>query len=161
MRLWALRLLVTVVAVASISCSAVAEDKMVYAARSTSRFVNLPGLPACMTLSVQDGNPSKSAAVILAKFASRCVVPWHWHTATEHLMMISGLGKGAMKDGSSVALSAGDYLLLPGKSIHQFHCVTTCTLFLSIAGAFDIHYVDAGGKEIPPDQVLQRKAKAQ
>jgi quercetin dioxygenase-like cupin family protein len=159
MRSWAWLLLVTVVAVASISRFAVAEDKMVYAARSTSKFVNLPGLPACMSLSVQDGDPAKGAAVILAKFASGCVVPWHWHTATEHLMMISGQGKGAMKDGSPVALSAGDYLLLPGKSVHQFHCVTTCTLFLSIDGAFDIHYLDAGGKEIPPDQVLQGKAK--
>lgn len=157
MRLWVL--LVTTIFAGLISQSA-AEDKMVYAAKSTSKFVNLPGLPTCMTLSVQDGDPSKGAAVILAKFTSGCTVPWHWHTATEHLMGISGLAKGEMKDASPVTLSAGDYLLLPGKSVHQFHCVTACTVFLSIDGAFDIHYVDASGKEIPPDEALKSKMKA-
>jgi quercetin dioxygenase-like cupin family protein len=136
-----------------------ADDKMVYAAKATSKFVNLPGLPTCMTLSVQDGDPSKGASVILAKFTSGCIVPWHWHTATEHLMFVSGRGSGEMKGGSPVTLSAGDYLLLPGKSVHQFRCVSACTVFLSIDGAFDIHYVDADGKEIPPDQALKNKAK--
>ena len=136
-----------------------AEEKMVYAARSASKFGNLPGLPTCMTLSVQDGDPSKGAAVILAKFTAGCVVPWHWHTATEHLMMVSGHGQGEMKDGPTAALSAGDYLLLPGKSVHQFTCTVACTLFLVIDGTFDIHYVDASGKEIPPDQALKSKAK--
>jgi quercetin dioxygenase-like cupin family protein len=160
MRSWAWLLLLTMVVVTSISRSAVAEDKMVYAARSTSKFVNFPGLPTCMTLSVQDGDPSKDAAVILANFASGCVVPWHWHTATEHLMIVSGHAKGEMKGGSPVALSVGDYLLLPGKSIHQFHCVAACTVFLSIDGAFDIHYMDASGKEITPDEALKSAMKA-
>jgi len=137
-----------------------AEDKMVYAARSASKFVNLPGLPTCMTLSVQDGDPSKGASVILAKFTAGCVVPWHWHTATEHLMMVSGRANGEMKDGPTAALRPGDYLLLPGKSVHQFTCTVACMLFLSIDGAFDIHYVDASGKEIPPDEALKSKAKA-
>jgi len=137
-----------------------AEDKMVYAARSTSKFVNLPGLPTCMTLSVQDGDPSKGASVVLAKFTAGCTVPWHWHTATEHLMMISGRGKGEMKGGSAAALNPGDYLLLPGKSVHQFQCLAACTLFLTIDGTFDIHYVDASGKEISPDEALKSKAKA-
>jgi quercetin dioxygenase-like cupin family protein len=137
-----------------------AEDKMVYAARSASKFANLPGLPTCMTLSVQDGDPSKGASVILAKFTAGCDVPWHWHTATEHLMFVSGRGSGEMKGGSPVTLSAGDYLLLPGKSIHQFTCSAGCTVFLVIDGTFDIHYVDASGKEISPDEALKSKAKA-
>jgi len=44
-----------------------AEDKMVHAAKATSKFVNFPGLPTCMTGSVQNGDPSKGASVILAK----------------------------------------------------------------------------------------------
>ena len=35
------------------------EDKMTYAGSSTSKFVNLPGLPTCMKASVQNGDPSK------------------------------------------------------------------------------------------------------
>jgi hypothetical protein len=95
------------------------------------------------------------------KTATGCVIPWHWHSVTENLMFVSGQGKGAMKDGGApVALRAGDYISLPGKGIHQFTCVMSCTFFLSADGAFDIHYVDASGKEIPPNQALKPKAKA-
>jgi gentisate 1,2-dioxygenase len=97
---------------------------------------------------------------MLIKAATGCVVPWHWHTPTEHLMFVAGRGKGDMKDGSPVMLHAGDYLSLPGKGVHQFTCVVACTFFLSSDGVFDIHYVDADGKEIPPDQALKSKAKA-
>lgn len=160
MRFSALLVLVMTAATFAVLQSAQAEDKMVYAARATSKFVNLPGLPKCMTLSVQDGDPSKGAAMILAKFTSGCVVPWHWHTATEHVMFVSGRGKGEMKGGSPVTLSAGDYLLLPGKSVHQFTCVAACTMFLSIDGVFDIHYVDVGGNEISADEALKSAPKA-
>lgn len=160
MRFAALLVLLAAFVAGPVLRRAQAEDKMVYAARSTSKFVNLPGLPTCMTLSVQDGDPSKGTSVILAKFTAECVVPWHWHTATEHLMMVSGRAKGEMKGGPSAALSPGDYLLLPGKSVHQFTCSASCTVFLVIDGTFDIHYVDASGKEIPPDEALKSKAKA-
>jgi hypothetical protein len=57
-------------------------------------------------------------------------------------------------------LHPGDYLSLPGKGVHQFTCIVACTFFLSSDGVFDIHYVDASGKEIPPDEALKGKAKA-
>jgi len=98
---------------------------------------------------------------MLIKAAAGCVVPWHWHTPTEVLMFVSGRGKGEMKDGSAaIVMHAGDFLSLPGKGVHQFTCVMACTFFLSSDAAFDIHYVDASGKEIPPDQALKSKAKA-
>src|SRR6266513_682507 len=59
-----------------------AEDKMVHAASATSKFVNFPGLPTCMKGSVQNGDPSKGASVILSKSATGCTVPWHWHSAS-------------------------------------------------------------------------------
>jgi gentisate 1,2-dioxygenase len=98
--------------------------------------------------------------MMLVKAATGCVVPWHWHTPTEQLMVVSGRGKGEMKDGSPVMLRPGDYLSLPGKGVHQFTCIAACTFFLSSDAAFDIHYVDVSGKEIPPDQALKSKAKA-
>ena len=132
-----------------------AEDKMVYAAKSTSKFVNFPGLPKCMTGSAQNGDPSKGASVILAKSATGCKVPWHWHTATEQLMIVSGTGKVEMKDGSPSSIHAGDYLRLPGKNVHQFTCIAACTLFIVPDAAFDIHYVDPSGKEIAPEEALK------
>jgi quercetin dioxygenase-like cupin family protein len=139
--------------------SARAEDKMVYAGRATSKFVNFPGLPKCMTGSVQNGDPSKGASVILAKSTAGCTVPWHWHTADEQLMFVSGTAKISMKEGQPTSVHSGDYLSLPGKNPHQFTCIAACTLFISPSGAFDIHYVDKDGKEISPEEALKSGAK--
>jgi quercetin dioxygenase-like cupin family protein len=141
---------------------AFADDaKPMSTASAPAKFVNFPGLPTCMRASVLSGDPSKGAFLLLVKTSTGCVVPWHWHSITENLMFVSGQGKGAMKDGGApVALRAGGYISLPGKDVHQFSCVMSCTFFLSADGAFDIHYVDASGAEIPPDQALKPKAKA-
>lgn len=136
-----------------------AEDKMVYAGKATSKFVNFPGLPSCMTGSVQNGDPSKTASVILAKATSGCVVPWHWHTANEQLMVVSGSAKVAMKDGAPTTVRSGDYMSLPAKQAHHFTCLAACNIFIICDGPFDIHYVDKDGKEVSPDEALKSKAK--
>ena len=159
MRVAACCLLTAVLVVGLAARLASAEDKMVYAAKATSKFVNFPGLPTCMTGSVQHGDPSNGASVILAKSASGCRVPWHWHTADEQLMIVSGSAKVGMKDGQPTSLHPGDYLSLPGKNAHQFTCVAACTLFIMPSAAFDIHYVDKDGKEISPDEALKPKMK--
>jgi len=132
---------------------------MTFAAAKTSKFGNLPGLPTCMTVAVQRGDPSKGSAALMLKFAAGCVVPWHWHTAGEQLLLVSGKGTAEMKDGKPASMNAGDYAYLPAKSVHQFKAVTA-TLMLDIPdGAFDIHYVDKSGNEIPPDQALKPASK--
>lgn|SRR5208283_1050039 len=128
---------------------------MSYASSGTSKFVNLPVLPACMTVAVQRGDPSKGPSVLLLKFKTGCVVPWHWHTAGESLIVVSGTGKAEMKGGKPIAMKPGDYAYLPGKSIHLFTAVTNVMMFDLPDGAFDIHYVDASGNEMPPDKVLK------
>lgn len=152
-------LLFAVFIAASPSQSARAQDKMVFAAKITSKFVNFPGLPACMTGSVQSGDPTKGASVILAKAASGCTVPWHWHTADEQLMIVSGSASVSMKDGKPVSVHGGDYLSLPGKHVHHFICNAACTLFIAPSGAFDLHYVDKDGKEISADEALKVSKK--
>jgi quercetin dioxygenase-like cupin family protein len=137
-----------------------AQDQMSYASMKASKFGNLPVLPACMTVSVQRGDPSKGPSVIAAKLTPGCKVPWHWHTAAENLVVVSGSAKAEMKDGASHALSSGDYVYMPGKQSHQFTCTTGCTIFVMPDAAFDIHYIDKDGKELPPDQVLKAPAKA-
>jgi len=134
-------------------------EQMPYAAMASSKFMTLPMLPACMSLSAQRGDPMKGPAVLLIKFTSGCVVPWHWHTSNENLMMVSGKAKGEMKPGGAHMMSAGDYMFLAGKQVHQFTCVSNCVVFDVIDGAFDIHYVNAGGTEITPEEALKPMAK--
>lgn len=135
--------------------------KPMYTAAATTKFMTPPGLPACAKTAVLSGDPSKGGSLMLVKSATGCVIPWHWHTPTEVLMFVSGHGKGEMKGVTApVTFHPGDYMSLPGKGIHQFTCALACTFFLSSDAAFDIHYVDASGKEISPDQALKSKAKA-
>lgn len=139
---------------------ALAQDDMGYVPIAKAKFGNLPVLPKCATIAVASGDPNKEAAVIMAKVATGCVIPWHWHTASEELMFVSGSAKVDMKEGATARMHAGDYLHLPSKNVHQFSCVGACTFFLVTDGAFDIHYVDASGKEISIDEGLKAKAPA-
>lgn len=137
-----------------------AEDtgKAEFSAAASSKFANLPGVPACVTLSVQRGDPSKGAAVILLKVKPGCVVPWHWHSASGQLIMVSGSAKIEMKDGAQITFRPGDFIYMPSKHVHQFTCSASCLLFELPDGAFDIHYVDSSGKEISPDEAIKAPA---
>jgi len=134
-------------------------DKAGITTAAASKFASVPGVPACLKLAVQRGDPSKGAAVLLLKARPGCTVPWHWHTANENLMIVSGKGKMEMNDAAATIVGPGDYIYLPSKHPHQFTCTTACTVFDITDGAFDVHYIDKDGKEIPPDQALKPAAR--
>jgi mannose-6-phosphate isomerase-like protein (cupin superfamily) len=136
------------------------QDEMSYSSLKTSKFGNLPVLPGCMTVAALHGDPSKGPAVLAGKLKAGCKVPWHWHTAAENLVLVSGSGKAEMKDGASHVLAPGDYVYMPGKKPHQFTCPVACAIYVMPSAAFDIHYIDKDGKEIPVEQALVSNAKA-
>jgi quercetin dioxygenase-like cupin family protein len=119
------------------------------------KFANFPGMPTCTTGSVQSGDPSKGASVIAAKMATGCSIPWHWHTPTERVMVVSGTAKAEMKGSPAKVLTAGAFALMPSHHLHQFTCTRACTLYIYSDAAFDIHYVDKAEKEIAPEEALK------
>jgi len=118
------------------------------------KFASAPYLPSCLTMAPEHGDPSKGAFTLMLKFTSGCTVPMHWHSSGEQLMLVSGSGKMQTSDGKSAAVERGGFAYIPAKHQHAFTCVTACTAFLSGDAAFDIHYVDKSGNEIPVDQAL-------
>ena len=132
-----------------------AHDMGVMRNSSENTFVAFPGMPSCMTGAVEHGDPTKGPSVLAFKAATGCTIPWHWHTPNEHVMMVSGSAKMDMKDGGkSATLTAGGYGMMPSKHVHQFTCVAACEGFVYSDAAFDIHYVNPAGKEIPPEAAL-------
>lgn len=121
-----------------------------------NKLAPMPGMPPCIAMAVESGDPSKGPSVIVFKGTAGCMIPWHWHKPTEHVMIVSGSAKVEMKGGSTAILGAGGYAMMPSKHVHQFTCTSACTAFVSSDAAFDIHYVDANGKEIPPDAALAK-----
>jgi quercetin dioxygenase-like cupin family protein len=142
-----------------VAAGAVAQDQGHVSSLSKLKLGNVEGAPKCMILAPSHGDPTKGASVVIVKMSSGCAVPWHWHTATENLMMVSGKGKAEMKGSPAATVVPGDFVYLPGKTQHQFTCVLGCTFFLNLEGPFDMHYVDKDGNEIPPDQALKSGAK--
>lgn len=119
------------------------------------KFGQLPILPTCATVSVQNGDPSKEPSVILAKVAKGCSIPWHWHTANENLMIVSGVASVGTRDGKPMMLSAGGFARMPSKMVHQFSCSQACSFYIASDAAFDLHYVDAQGTEMTPADALK------
>jgi len=120
------------------------------------KFVTIPGLPTCAHGSVQSGNPGSGPSFILARTTAGCVIPWHWHTANEHLIMVSGVARLDMKDGKPLTLRAGGFGLMPAHHVHQFRCLSSaCQLYIYSDVAFDIHYVNREGAEITPADAMK------
>lgn len=133
-------------------------SQMKSAPLAQDKFTSMPGIPACMTLAPANGDPAKGSYVIVLKATAGCVAPWHWHSGDENAMFVAGRGKLETKDGPPQPFNPGDYVYAPAKHPHKLTCVTACTLFLYSAQAFDIHYIDANGNEIPPEQALKASA---
>jgi len=131
------------------------EMKAVAQTMDQLKFAPIPGAPTCATAALESGDPAKGGSVIVAKVAAGCTFPWHWHTATEHVILVTGTGRMEMKDGKPATLHPGGYAMMPSHHVHQFTCVNACSFFLVQDAPFDIHYVDASGAEIPPDVALK------
>ena len=124
------------------------------------KFGTAPGMPMCTTGSVQNGDPGKGPSIILAKAATGCSVPWHWHTPNEHLMMVSGMARLEAKDGKSQMLQVGGFAMMPSRHAHRFRCISSCVFYVYLDAPYDIHYVDEQGNEMSPDDALKAVKEA-
>lgn len=119
------------------------------------KLMTIPGLPTCAKRSVQSGDPTKGSSIIFAKIPAGCSIPWHWHTPNERVMIVSGVARMEMKDGKPLTLRAGGFALMASHHVHQFRCQRACQLYIYSDVAFDIHYVNKQGDEVPPAEALK------
>jgi len=123
-----------------------------------ARFAPVPIMPSCATVAPVRGDPRSGPSVVIVKLAAGCRVPWHWHTANEELLVASGTGVLDMKEGKPLPFRPGAYASMPSHHVHQVRCSRTCAFFSIADAAFDIHYVDGAGNEIPEDAALKKQA---
>ncbi len=139
---------------------ALAQDQPEFKPAAGNQVQSLPNFPTCAKAAPVHGDPSKGAAVIYAKFPAGCGVPTHWHSANERLIAISGTMRMEHQGGKPETAQKGEFIFMPAKHQHSATCTTACEFYIVTDGPFDIHYVDASGKEIPPDQALAAKKPA-
>ena len=148
---------ITVIAPSILLTAQGMEDKPIVAAAAYAKFASVPNAPDCFTVAVDRGDPSKGPSVILAKFTPACVAPFHWHTASETAMIVSGSLEVQMKDDKPFVAHQGDFAYMPSHHAHRATCVGAdpCFVFLAPDAAFDIHWVDASGQEISLERALK------
>src|SRR5262245_36266962 len=125
----------------------------------TLRYIAIPNMPTCATAAILRGNPRWGPAWVILRLASGCQVPWHWHTANETLLVVSGAGSVVARDGPPLQFEPGAFAYLPSRHQHRASCSRTCLLFNTADSAFDIHYVGANGEEVSLAEALQLAAQ--
>jgi hypothetical protein len=133
------------------------QDKAGVTKPENDKLVVTPGLPECMKGTVMRGDPAHGAYVIYARASAGCEVPTHWHTADGELFWISGTGHFKMKDVGLQTVKPGMFVRVPSKHAHSERCLTACSFYAVGDQAFDIHYIDASGNEIPFEQAVSSK----
>jgi quercetin dioxygenase-like cupin family protein len=128
---------------------------------SDAKFMAVPGVPECTTLAPLHGDMSKGPSTLMVRMTAGCMVPYHWHTPSEEMVVLQGAALSQMRGERPVALKVGAYTQLPSPHAHRFRCTSKvdCLFFLVADAAFDIHFVDDAGKEISTEAALAAAKK--
>jgi quercetin dioxygenase-like cupin family protein len=136
------RLLVACVAVCT--CNVVlAEDIATGTMKSLSSVQFSPDKDVkCLSSAIESGDPSTGRSTLLLKAPPGCVVPWHFHTAEEQLIIVSGAVLAEMTDHHPTRLGPGGFAVMDGRMPHQFTCQdnSACLMFVVFDGAYDIYW---------------------
>jgi quercetin dioxygenase-like cupin family protein len=97
----------------------------------------------CLFSTVETGDPSKGPSTIILKAPPNCLVPWHYHTAAEQLIVTDGTVRTEMEGMPAQSLGPGGFAMMPGKAQHRFSCQskTACVMFVTFDRPYDIFWV--------------------
>ena len=129
---------------------------------ANAKFISVPGVPACTTIAPLHGDMGKGPATLMVRMKAGCMVPYHWHTPSEELVVLQGAPLAQMRGERPIMLQVGSYSQLPSHHVHRFRCTSKsdCLIFLVADAAFDIHFVDDSGKEIDTPHALEAARRA-
>ncbi len=119
-------------------------------------FMSVPGVPACTTIAPLRGNMATGPSTLMVRMKSGCLVPNHWHTPSEELVVLQGAPLAQMKGERPVMLQLGSYSQLPSGHIHRFRCTSAedCLIFMVADAPFDIFFVDEAGAPMTTEAAL-------
>jgi quercetin dioxygenase-like cupin family protein len=100
----------------------------------------------CLSSAIETGNPTTGRSTLILKAPPGCVVPWHFHTAEEQLIVISGTVLAEMTNHRSTRLGPGGFAVMGGRMPHQFTCQgrSACLMIVAFDRAYDIYWGKGG-----------------
>lgn len=109
----------------------------------------------CLSDAIETGDPETGPSTILLKATPGCVVPWHYHTAVEQLIVIRGDVLTEMSGHAAGLLSAGGFAVMGSKVPHQFVCQekSECLIVVIFDRKYDIYWGKGNGASPHPHNV--------
>lgn len=97
----------------------------------------------CLSDVLENGDPATGPSTFLLKAAPNCVVPPHYHTAEEQLIVVQGQVSAGMDGVAPATLGPGGFAMMPGKDTHWFTCTSKedCVMFVTFDRTYDIVWV--------------------
>jgi quercetin dioxygenase-like cupin family protein len=98
-----------------------------------------PFLPKGCQIGVLHGDPAKNNADLFFKLPANSVVPRHWHTSAERMVLVSGELHVTYDGHKTVVLKPGTYAYGPAKMPHKAECKKAgpCVLFIAFEAPVD------------------------
>ena len=95
---------------------------------------------------VESGDPTTGRSTLILKAFPGCVVPWHFHTAEEQLIVINGAVLAEMADHRPTRLGPGGFAIMGSRMPHQFTCQgkSACLMVVAFDRAYDIFWGKGG-----------------
>jgi quercetin dioxygenase-like cupin family protein len=96
--------------------------------------------PGCLQFFLENGDLKTGPSTAIMKAAPKCVVPPHYHTAEEQLIIVKGNVSTGMQGMPDTVLGAGGFAMMPSKRPHWFTCTAKeeCLMFVTFDRPYDI-----------------------
>jgi quercetin dioxygenase-like cupin family protein len=96
-------------------------------------------MPKGCGIAVLHGDPAKPNADVFFRVPGKAVIPSHWHTSPERMVLVSGEMTVAYEGQPMATLRPGNYAYGPAKAPHAATCTsaTPCVLFIAFEGPVD------------------------
>jgi quercetin dioxygenase-like cupin family protein len=106
---------------------------------SSAKLVS-DGEPTCLKVARENGDPDTGPSTFLLEATPGCVVPAHYHTAEEQLIVVRGDVLTGMDGMSEKILGPGGFAMMPSKAMHWFTCQSKspCLMFVTFDRTYDI-----------------------
>ncbi len=96
-------------------------------------------MPAGCGLAVLHGDPAKANADVFLRLPANAVIPEHWHTSAERMVLVAGELTVNYKGQASAVIKPGMYAYGPANVPHSASCGAgaSCILFIAFESAVD------------------------
>jgi quercetin dioxygenase-like cupin family protein len=99
--------------------------------------------PDCLQFFLENGDLNSGPTTAIMKAAPKCVIPPHYHTAEEQLIIVKGNVSTGMEGMPDTVLGPGGFAMMPSKAPHWFTCTAKeeCLMFVTFDRAYDIVWI--------------------